>query len=87
MPESRSRKKDVYTPPPSRGERKVARLGSPRWVPVLMSALFIIGLLWIVVFYIAGSDIPVMKNISAFVNVLIGFVFIGAGFIVSTRWR
>jgi hypothetical protein len=47
--------------------------------------------MWIVVFYIAGPDVPIMNTIggayNALVNVLIGFAFITAGFIVSTKWR
>ena len=88
MPESKGRKKDVYTPPPTgKGERKVARLGSPRWLAPTMVALFVIGLTYIVIFCIAGSQIPVMKDLSPLVNVGIGFVFIAGGFGLATRWR
>jgi hypothetical protein len=88
VPESKGRKKDVYTPPPTgKGERKVARLGSPRWLAPTLVALFVIGLTYIVIFYIAGSQIPVMKDLSPLVNVGIGFVFIAGGFGLATRWR
>ena len=88
MPESKGRKKAVYTPPPTtKGERKVARLGSPSWLAPTMVALFIIGLTYIVIFYIAGSSVPVMKDLSPLVNVGIGFAFIAGGFFLSTRWR
>ena len=88
MPESKGRKKDVYTPPPTgKGERKVARLGSPRWLAPTMVALFVIGLTYIVVYYIAGSQIPGMKDVSPLVNVGIGFVFIAGGFGLATRWH
>ena len=88
MPESKGRKKDVYTPPHTgKGERKVARLGSPRWLAPTMVALFVIGLTYIVVYYIAGSQIPVMKDLSPLVNVGIGFVFIAGGFGLATRWH
>jgi hypothetical protein len=86
--ESKGRKKAVYTPPPTtKGERKVARLGSPSWLAPTMVALFCIGLTYIVIFYIAGSSVPVMKDLSALVNVGIGFAFIAGGFFLSTRWR
>lgn len=87
MPESKGRKKEPYTPPPTRGERKVAKIGSPRWLAPTMVALFVIGLAYIVVFYVAGSQVPVMKDLNALVNVGIGFAFIIGGFILSTRWR
>jgi hypothetical protein len=87
VPESKGRKKEPYTPPPTRGERKVAKIGSPRWLAPTMVALFVIGLAYIVVFYVAGSEVPVMKDLNALVNVGIGFAFIIGGFILSTRWR
>lgn len=88
MPESKGRKKDVYTPPPTqKGERKVARIGSPSWLAPTMVALFVIGLAYIVVFYVAGSQVPLMKDLSAIVNVGIGFAFIMGGFFLSMRWK
>ena len=88
MPESKGRKKDAYTPPPTgKGERKVARIGSPSWLAPTMVACFVVGLLYIVTFYLAGPDVPVMRDLSAIVNVGIGFGFIAAGFVLATRWR
>ena len=87
MPESKGRdKKPAYTPPPTRGERKTAKLGSPSWLAPTMVALFVIGLAWIVVYYIAGATLPVMKDIGWW-NVIIGFGLIFVGFGMSTRWR
>lgn len=88
MPESKGRKKDVYTPPPTqKGERKVARIGSPSWLAPTMVALFVIGLTYIVAFYVAGSSIPVMQDLNALINVGIGFAFIMGGFFLATRWK
>lgn len=92
MPESDKRKKDVYTPPPTRKE--AVKLDSARWIAPVMVACFVIGLAWIVAFYLAGPSIPFMNAITVFfgslgnlVNVAIGFAFIIAGFILATRWR
>jgi hypothetical protein len=52
-----------------------------------MVALFVIGLVYIVIFYIAGNDIPIMRDLNPLVNVIIGFAFITGGFIVATRWK
>ena len=52
-----------------------------------MVAMFVIGLLWIVAFYLNGNSIPVMKDLNNMENVLVGFGFIGVGFFLSTRWR
>lgn len=91
MPESRSRKKAVYTPPPKADDptakRKPAKVGNPPWLVPTMVAMFVLGLLYIVVFYIAGADIAFMQALGNFVNVLIGFVFIGIGFALAMRWR
>ena len=88
MPESRKRKKDqdVYTPPARSGAaKKPVKLDSPRWLPIVMVTLFVVGLLWIVTWYIA-PDNPVMAPLGAW-NVLVGFAMIAAGFIFATRWR
>lgn len=88
MPESKGRKKDPYTPPPTgKGERKVARIGSPPWLAPAMVTCFIVGLIYIVVFYLAGTQVPIMNSLSALVNVAIGFAFIGVGFVLATRWK
>jgi hypothetical protein len=50
-----------------------------------MVGFFVLGLLWIVVYYIAGADLPVMSTLSWW-NVVVGFGFIGVGFAMSTRW-
>ena len=87
MPESKGRKKPAYTPEQSKGERKIAKMGSPRWLAPTMVACFVIGLAYIVVFYLAGSSIPIMKDLSALINVAIGFAFIIVGFVLATRWQ
>ena len=91
VPESKRRKKAAFTPPQSKGERKVARIGSPSWLAPTMVACFIIGLAYLVVFYIAGSQIPVMNSIggslNALLNVGIGFAFIMVGFGLATKWK
>ena len=50
-----------------------------------MLTFFILGLLWIVAYYIAPTA-PVMSDL-AYWNVVGGFVLIGCGFIVSTKWN
>lgn len=50
-----------------------------------MLACFILGLLWIVAYYIAPQA-PIMSDLSYW-NVVGGFVLIGVGFIISTKWK
>lgn len=86
MPESSRRKKDAYTPPPEKRRGKTpVRIDGSRWLAPLMIAFFVIGLLWIVAWYIAPNN-PLMGALAGW-NVAIGFAFIGLGFILSTKWR
>lgn len=64
---------------------KPVRLDSPRWLVPLMLALFGIGLIWIVVYYVA-PDAPFVKTLGWW-NVVIGFAFLAGGFIASTKWK
>ena len=85
MPESKKRKKAVYTPPPPVGGVK-KKGPSPVWLAPLMLALFLIGIAWLVTYYIAGTDMPVVGSFGN-KNLLIGFGFIIGGFGLSTQWR
>lgn len=81
MPESRSRKKPAYVPPP---ESKAPK-GNPPWLVPTMVTLMLLGLVWVVVTYITQTAWPI-PGIGNF-NLLIGFAFIIAGFGLTTRWR
>lgn len=91
MPESRRRKKSAYTPPPEKvsseesQKRVPVRIGGSRWLAPVMVAMFVIGLAWIVAWYISPEN-PVMGPLAGW-NVAIGFVFIGIGFLLSTKWE
>ena len=84
MPKSRIRRRSVFTPPTS-DQPKPVRLGSPRWLVPLMVACFVIGLLWVVVYYVTQADYPI-KDIGLW-NMAIGFGFIIVGFGLATRWK
>jgi hypothetical protein len=51
-----------------------------------MVTLMLLGLLWIVVFYVAGDRIPFMSVIGPW-NFAIGFGLMVAGLVMSMRWR
>ncbi len=83
MPKSRVRKRTVYTPPPPKsGRRKV----SPPWVGPAIVACLVIGLAWIVVYYVTQGSVPGISALGAW-NLVVGFVFIVAGLVLATRWR
>ena len=88
MPKSKLRKKvqeshahdeQVYMEDPH------APLESPSWLAPVMIANFLIGLLWIVTFYVAETRYPI-PGIGAW-NMIVGFTFIGIGFSLATKWR
>lgn len=85
MPKSRIRKKDDYTPPPAKQSTNINLSSGRSWVAPLMLALFLIGLAWIVVFYVTTGDLPI-ESLENW-NIMVGFGFIAAGFVVSTQWK
>ena len=50
-----------------------------------MVALFVLGLLWVVVYYVTQTEYPI-GGIGPW-NMGIGFGLIIAGFVLSTRWK
>ena len=84
VPKSRSRKKADYIPPPERTDKSKAV--SARWVAPTMIALLLIGLTWVVLYYVAASSIGFVSTLGAW-NIAIGFGFMFAGLMVATRWK
>ena len=66
-------------------EEESPLLESPSWLAPVMVANFLIGLFWIVVFYISQTSYPI-PGIGAW-NMIIGFSFIVVGFSLATKWR
>jgi len=83
VPESRVRRKKNFTPPST--APAPVKFGSAAWWAPVMVGFFVLGLLWIVVYYIA-PDLPPWSFFQ-WTNVLIGFALIGIGFGMSTRWK
>ncbi|CEA07203.1 Cell division protein CrgA [Arthrobacter saudimassiliensis] len=83
MPESKPRKKPV----PAKADRKPAAEPGPNpvWFKPVMFGLMLIGLVWILVFYISEGRYPVPALGSG--NILAGFGIAIAGFLMTTRWR
>ncbi len=63
-------------------------LGRGRGVVVGMLGCFLIGLVWIVVYYMAGSSgaVPVVKNLDQY-NLVVGIGFMAVGFVYATKWE
>jgi len=85
VPESSSRNKKKTEKVKAEKTPKKPRTSSRVWVAPLMLTCWLLGLAWLVVFYVAGQDIPVMNDLGNW-NLLIGMGLIAVGFVVSTQW-
>jgi len=99
VPESRIRKtaaekkkqSDRASLTEKRGERErtFAAPGSRQWVPPTFITVGLLGVLWLVVYYITASvgiTIPVISDLGGW-NVLIGMGGMAAAFIIATLWK
>jgi hypothetical protein len=84
VPESKSRKKADYTPPPRKSTKKQS--SGPAYVYIMVAA-FVIGLAWIVTFYVSDSKYPIPLDSGQYWNLVIGFAIVLSGFVMATRWR
>jgi Cell division protein CrgA len=83
VPKSRVRKRTVYTPPPQKSARRKV---SPPWVGPAIVALLVVGLGWIVVYYVTENGVPGMSALGNW-NLVIGFGLVIGGLTLATRWR
>jgi len=67
---------------------KKTPMGRGRGVVIGMLGCFLIGLIWVVVFYFVGSDtsIPVMRSLGQ-KNLILGVAFMAVGFAFATKWE
>lgn len=94
MPESKVSKsaatkrktKNVEKAAEKRAERRRMAPVSRHWVPPVFITLGLLGGLWLVVYYIAGNQIPFMSSLRDW-NVLIGMGLMASAFAVSTLWK
>lgn len=78
---ARSRDDDEQLTERSEGESAP----NPVWFKPIMLGLMIIGLVWVIVFYLSGSTLPI-PGIGGW-NLVIGFGIAFVGFLMTTRWR
>ena len=83
MPKSRIRRRNAYVPP--EGTPRAVRVGSPPWLVPVMVGCFVIGLLWVVTYYVTQTDYPI--GAIGLWNMGIGFGFIILGFIHTPRGK
>ncbi|MCA0252451.1 MAG: cell division protein CrgA [Actinobacteria bacterium] len=99
MPESKVRKaaadKKKQTAKDERAaerakQQKAVAPGSRQWVLPAFITLGLLGVLWLVVYYITtavGIAVPVMSDIEGIWNVVIGMVALAGAFILATFWK
>jgi len=58
---------------------------NPVWFKPIMFGLMLVGLIWIIVYYISNTNLPIAA-LGPW-NILIGFGIAFVGFLMTTRWR
>jgi hypothetical protein len=63
-------------------------LGRGRGVVVGMLGCFLLGLVWIVLYYVTGSTmtVPLLTDLAQY-NLVVGIGFMAVGFIYATHWE
>ena len=90
VPESRTRKsaaeKQKLKTQREQRPKKIKPPASRRWVPPTFIAVGLLGVAWLITYYIAGTQIPFMDALGNW-NILIGMSGMAAAFVIATLWR
>ncbi|MGG5172444.1 cell division protein CrgA [Pseudarthrobacter sp. J1738] len=84
MPESKPRKRSSRRAPETT-TAATAYKPNPVWFKPVMFGLMILGLLWIITYYISEGTLPIAAAEAW--NIGIGFGIAIIGFLMTTRWR
>lgn len=87
MPKSKVHKKAVYTPPADQSKTKAKAVGPshPAYIAVMLG-MIVLGLIWLVVYYLAMDQIQFMSDLGGW-NILIGFAPMIIGLVMTMKWR
>lgn len=92
MPKSKVRKKpDAPLRAASLSSTPAKALApSPTWYPVVMAVVLLLGLAYLVVYYLTNSGqnpkVPLMSDLGAW-NFAVGFGVMMLGLVMAVRWR
>jgi hypothetical protein len=93
VPKSSVRKKKVYTPPAELVPQQTAasKRPSPVWVPAISVAFIVIGIAWLVVYYLTAgfADVEAFSTLYGwgYWNLAIGFGCLVASLALLSKWR
>ena len=68
-------------------------LPNPTWFAPVMFGFMLLGLIWIITFYVTGAQWPLGAGVARFGlnignwNIAVGFGIAMVGFMMSTRWK
>jgi hypothetical protein len=86
VPKSRGRDRQGRADQDAPGKRQAGTVpANPGWYVPVMLSLMVLGLLWIVTFYLTQGQWPV--NSIGNWNLAVGFGLVIAGFLMTTNWR
>jgi hypothetical protein len=87
VPKSQVRKKKVYTPPTD--VRPTAAMAgkrpSPAWLPITAVTLIVLGIGWLVVYYLSQGKYPVESW--NYWNIAVGFGAMVVSLGLLSKWR
>jgi hypothetical protein len=90
VPESRTRKsaaeKQKLKAQRASKPKKIKAPSSRRWVPPTFITVGLLGVAWLITYYVAGPYIPFMAALGNW-NILIGMGGMAAAFALATLWR
>ena len=87
MPESKVRKSAAKKKQIAKAKpKKVASPVSRRWVPPTFITVGLLGVAWLITYYVAGQHIPFMTFLGNW-NILIGMAGMAAAFAIATLWK
>ncbi len=85
MPKSRNRKRSLSLP-----RREPSEFRGPgrakRWAAPLMLSCWLLGLIWVVLYYVLQQDLPLTGELGGW-NLIIGMGLIAVGFVFATQWE
>ncbi len=95
MPESKTRKaavekkrqkKSSEDKPKPTPTKRIKAPSSRRWVPPTFITVGLLGVAWLIVYYVAGQNIPIMSELGNW-NILIGMGGLAGAFVIATLWK